>query len=77
MNERSGRVESFDVNRGTGVVVDDAGDEYPFHCTAIVDGSRAIEPGTRVTFEVTPGLGRWEAAALRPTTTGTTFASHA
>jgi ''Cold-shock'' DNA-binding domain. len=62
----TGRVESFDAHRGTGTVIDDAGDVYPFHCTAIADGSRAVEPGTRVTFEVTPGLGRWEAAALAP-----------
>jgi cold shock CspA family protein len=66
VNERTGRVESFDSHRGTGIVIDDAGDEYPFHCTAITDGTRDIEPGTRVRFAVTPGLGRWEAAALEP-----------
>ena len=61
-----GRVESFDVHRGTGVVVDDGGDEYPFHCTAISDGTRDIEPGTRVSFEISAGLGRWEAITLAP-----------
>jgi cold shock CspA family protein len=61
-----GEVRSFDAPRGVGVVVDDAGTEYPFHCTAIADGTREIAPGTRVKFEVTPGLGRWEAAALEP-----------
>jgi cold shock CspA family protein len=66
--EHTGNVASFDAHRGTGVVVDDAGDEYPFHCTAVADGTRAIEPGTRVTFEVTPGLGCWEAGALAPVT---------
>jgi cold shock CspA family protein len=64
VSERSGRVASFDEARGLGVVVDDSGQEFPFHCTAISDGTRSIEPGTRVRFEVTPGLGRWEAAAV-------------
>ncbi len=59
-----GSVGSFDEHRGTGTVVDDDGTEFPFHCTAIADGSRAIDPGTRVNFVVTPGLGRWEASAL-------------
>jgi cold shock CspA family protein len=60
----TGRVESFDEHRGTGIVITDSGEHFPFHCTAILDGTRAIEPGTDVRFEVAPGLGRWEAAAL-------------
>jgi cold shock CspA family protein len=44
-----------------------AGDVYPFHCTAVADGSRTIAEGTVVGFRVVPGrLGRWEAAELRP-----------
>ena len=40
---------------------------YPFHCTAIADGTRTIAVGTAVTFDVVPGrLGRWEASGLRP-----------
>ena len=66
MTSREGEVRSFDAPRGTGVVVDEAGTEYPFHCTAIADGTREIAPGTRVKFEISPGLGRWEAAALEP-----------
>jgi cold shock CspA family protein len=62
----AGRVDSFDGHRGTGVVVADDGETFPFHCTAIADGTREIEPGTRVHFEVTAGLGRWEAVALAP-----------
>ena len=62
--EHTGSVESFDAHRGTGVVMEESGDAYPFHCTAILDGSREIEPGTRVHFAVAPGLGRWEAVAL-------------
>jgi cold shock CspA family protein len=63
-----GTVRSFDAPRGLGVVVDDGGTDYPFHCTAIADGTRTIAPGTRVRFEVSPGLGQWEAAALEPVT---------
>ena len=59
-------VESFDEHRGVGVVVADDGEGFPFHSTAIADGTRSIEPGTRVAFAVTPGLGRWEASALQP-----------
>jgi hypothetical protein len=42
-------------------------ERYPFHCTAIADGSRTIEVGTFVTFDVVAGrLGRWEASAVTP-----------
>jgi cold shock CspA family protein len=63
---RTGRVASFDEQRGTGVVTATSGEEFPFHSTAIIDGTRSIAPGTEVRFEVTPGLGRWEADALEP-----------
>ena len=60
-----GVVESFDSPRGWGVVRGDDGTEVAFHCTAIADGTREIEPGTPVTYEVVPGhLGRWEAAGV-------------
>jgi cold shock CspA family protein len=62
-----GTVASFDDPRGLGVVRSDAGVDYPFHCTAVADGSRAIDEGTEVTFRVVAGrLGRWEATDLRP-----------
>jgi cold shock CspA family protein len=62
-----GVVDSFDQAAGTGMVAGDAGRRFFFHCTAIADGTRSIEAGTAVTFEVRPGhLGRWEAADLRP-----------
>jgi CspA family cold shock protein len=64
-----GTVVSFDAPRGLGVVVDDEGADFPFHCTAVADGTRTIEPGTRVRFDVAPGLGRWEAASLEPVST--------
>jgi cold shock CspA family protein len=62
-----GEVASFDSPGGYGVVRAQDGTELTFHCTAIADGSREIEPGTPVTFDVVPGhQGRWEAAAITP-----------
>jgi cold shock CspA family protein len=62
-----GIVADFDVDRGLGTVDVDGAAALPFHCTAIADGSRRIDPGTRVTFVVVPGhLGRLEARGLVP-----------
>ena len=62
-----GRVTAFDERRGLGEVTADDETVYPFHCTVIADGTRTIEVGARVEFEVVPGrLGRWEAAAITP-----------
>jgi cold shock CspA family protein len=61
----AGVVEEFDESRGWGTIVADDGDVLPFHCTAIADGSRTVEAGRRVQFNVVPGLsGRWEAARI-------------
>jgi cold shock protein len=61
-----GTVTAFDERRGLGTI-DADGREYPFHCTAILDGTRTIDVGADVTFEVRPaGMGRWEAAAIAP-----------
>lgn len=63
---RSGTVEEFDAHRGLGIVRDGAGGRWPFHCTRIADGTRAIAAGARVEFRIVPGLmGRFEAADLR------------
>lgn len=68
---RVGSVSVFDEMRGLGTVAADTGASagpgasWPFHCTAIADGTRTIEIGTRVAFEVVPGhLGRMEATQL-------------
>ncbi|MGH9276413.1 MAG: hypothetical protein ACRDZU_17345 [Acidimicrobiales bacterium] len=59
-----GTIVEFDEPRGLGVIESD-GSRYPFHCTAILDGTRTIAVETRVTFEVRPaGMGRWEATAI-------------
>ena len=61
-----GTVTAFDEPRGLGTV-ESGGKVYPFHCTAILDGTRTIEVGTEVTFEVRPaGMGRWEAFDIAP-----------
>ena len=60
-----GTVARFDAARGLGEITGDDGATYPFHSTVIADGSRSIEVGAVVVFEVIPGhLGRWEAAAV-------------
>lgn len=60
-----GVVSAFDEEKGFGTVTGDDGSELFFHCTQIVDGSRTIEVGTAVRYEVVAGhLGRWEAARV-------------
>lgn len=61
-----GVVASWDDHKGYGTVRDDeTGAEHFFHCTQIADGTRSVEEGAAVEFEVVPGrLGRWEAARL-------------
>jgi cold shock CspA family protein len=60
-------VTEFDDERGLGVVTADDGSPLPFHCTAVLDGSRFVEAGTAVLYDVAPGhVGRVEARALRP-----------
>lgn len=59
-------VVAFDEARGLGTI-EAGGVPFPFHCTAVADGTRTIDVGTAVVFEVRPGgLGRWEAAAITP-----------
>jgi cold shock CspA family protein len=54
----TGVVATYDERRGLGQVTDDAGGSlFGFHCTAISDGSRQIEAGTRVAFLLCPAHG--------------------
>jgi cold shock CspA family protein len=63
----AGTVSAFDEHRGLGEITGADGSIYPFHCIAIADGTRTIEVGTDVVFEVVPGrIGRWEAATIKP-----------
>jgi cold shock CspA family protein len=62
---RTGTVTDFDERVGLGTVTDGRGGLFPFHCTAIADGTRTIEVGTVVAFRVVAGrTGRWEAGSL-------------
>ena len=62
-----GRVVEFDEHVGTGTVEGEDGRTLFFHCVAIADGSRRIDVGTPVAYEVVPGhLGRYEARGIRP-----------
>ena len=59
-----GTVQAFDEAGGWGMVeVGEA--RYPFHCTALVDGTRTVAAGSQVSFEVRAGgMGRWEATRI-------------
>ena len=62
-----GDVAEFDEARGLGVVEYGSGHRLAFHCTAITDGSRRIDVGAVVAFEVSAGrLGQLEASSVRP-----------
>jgi cold shock CspA family protein len=62
---RRGTVTAFDESVGLGTIAGDDGVERAFHCIEIADGSRSIEVGTEVSFELLAKLGRWEAATIR------------
>ena len=64
----TGTVADFDDAKGFGTVrEDETRTEHFFHCTSIADGTRTIEVGSPVTFDVVPGRnGQWEATAIKP-----------
>ena len=65
IGRRRGTVRTFDERRGLGEIESDDGTTFPFHSTAIANGSRRIAEGAQVEFDVVAGLpGRWEAAAI-------------
>ena len=60
-----GTVAEWDESVGIGTIAADDGSSYFFHCTQIADGTRTIEAGAAVRFEIMAGhLGRWEAARV-------------
>ena len=59
-----GVVSAFDEARCLGTISAEGG-EFPFHGVTLADGSRTIEPGTEVDFDVLPKLGRYEAGNIR------------
>jgi len=67
LTRRRGTVRSFDERRGRGEIEANDGTTFPFHSTAIADGTRRIAPGTPVEFDVVAALpGTWEAAEVEP-----------
>jgi cold shock CspA family protein len=70
-----GAVTEFDESRGLGEITDANGTVFPFHCVGIADGSRSIAIGTPVRFDVTPKLGRYEAARIVAWTTASDASS--
>ena len=59
-----GTISNFDADVGLGDLVAADGTIYPFHCVELTDGTRTIDVGTAVTFEVLHKLGRHEAAHI-------------
>ncbi len=59
-----GTVTAFDEHVGLGEITSD-GEVIAFQCIGIADGTRRIDVGTDVTFELLPKLGRYEATAIR------------
>jgi cold shock CspA family protein len=64
MSVTRGTVTAFDGPAGLGEVTAEDGTVHPFHCVEIADGTRLIEVGAVVAFDVRPKLGRYEAAAI-------------
>jgi cold shock CspA family protein len=64
MSVTRGTVTAFDGPAGLGEVTAEDGTVHPFHCVEIADGTRLIEVGAVVTFDVRPKLGRYEAVAI-------------
>jgi cold shock CspA family protein len=62
----TGKVIAFDEHVGLGEVESADGEVYLFHCVEIADGSRTIDVGAAVEFDLLRKLGRLEAAQLRP-----------
>ena len=59
-----GTVTAFDEHVGLGEITSD-GEVIAFQCIGIADGTRKIDVGAAVTFELLPKLGRYEATAIR------------
>jgi cold shock CspA family protein len=62
----NGVIETFDAPRGVGSVRCEGDESLFFHCTAIADGTRLIEVGTKVMCTRRPGQrGEYEAVLIR------------
>lgn len=62
-----GTVIAFDAAVGLGEIERADGVRFPFHCIEIADGTRTVDVGAAVRFQLLCKLGRYEAAALTRT----------
>ena len=62
---RRGTVTAFDESVGLGTIAGVDGSDHRFHCIEIADGSRSIQVGAQVGFDLLAKFGRWEAANIR------------
>ena len=46
----TGVVTEFSDPSGLGVITDERGRHWPFHCVSLEDGTRTVEIGVRVSF---------------------------
>jgi cold shock CspA family protein len=67
MSTRTGSVVSFTRDAGAGEILDSkSGREVFFHATQLTDGTRTIDVGTAVEFDLVPGgRGRYEAVRVK------------
>ena len=61
----TGTVTEFSDDRGLGTVTASDGRPYLFHVIHIADGSRTIDIGRPVTFQLLARFGRFEAGNIR------------
>ena len=65
-SRRRGRVAVFDDQVGAGTIIDDRGDIWWFHCTAISTGTRQISVDERVMITIGTGPNGLEAVEVDP-----------
>lgn len=59
-----GTVTELDEAVGLGTVTAAGGGTHRFHVVEIADGTRSVDVGRTVTFELLPKFGRYEAGSL-------------
>lgn len=60
-----GVVSEFDGAVGLGLIISTDGSSHTFHVIEVADGSRFVDVGVDVAFDLLPKFGRYEAANIR------------
>lgn len=60
-----GVVSEFDGAIGLGLIISSDGSSHAFHVIEIADGTRSIDVGVGVSFDLLAKFGRYEAANIR------------